>query len=67
MVEEGLNPQVVIHPKDLELLGRGEVGENHIMDLNSNGLVFAYSENDPPEKPLVLMGILLLTSWELAW
>ena len=40
MVKEGLNPQVVIHSKSLELLGQGEVCEDHIMDLNHNKLVF---------------------------
>ena len=33
MVEEGLNPKIVIYPKSLELLSQREVGENHIVDL----------------------------------
>ena len=41
MVEKGLHPQVVVHAKSLELLGQGEVCEDHIMDLNSSGLVFS--------------------------
>ena len=34
MVEKGLNPEVVIHSKSLELLGQREVGKDHIMDLD---------------------------------
>ena len=33
MVEKGLNPQVVIHPKSLELMSQREVGEDHIVNL----------------------------------
>ena len=33
VVEEGLNPQVVVHPQSLELLGQREVNENHVMNL----------------------------------
>ena len=33
MVEEGLNPEVVVHPKSLELLGQREVSKNHVMNL----------------------------------
>ena len=33
VVEEGLNPQVVVHSKSLELLAQREVGKDHIMDL----------------------------------
>ena len=34
VVEEGLYPKVVIHPKSFELLSQGEVCENHIVDLD---------------------------------
>ena len=34
MVEEGLHPEVVVHPQSFELLGKGKVGKDHIMDLN---------------------------------
>ena len=33
MVEKGLNPEEVVHPKSLELLGQRKVGKDHIMDL----------------------------------
>ena len=41
MVEEGLHPQVIVHAKSLELLGQREVCEDHIMNLNSTGLVLS--------------------------
>ena len=34
VVEEGLNSQVVVHPKSLELLSPGEIGKDHIMNLD---------------------------------
>ena len=34
MVEKGLDPEVVVHSKSLELLGQREVGKDHIMDLD---------------------------------
>src|ERR1700743_2990788 len=40
MVKKGLHPKVVVHPQGLELLGQGEVCEDHIMDLSRNKLVF---------------------------
>ena len=40
VVEEGLDPQVIVHPKSLKLLRQGEVGENHIMDLGRKKSVF---------------------------
>ena len=40
VIEKGLNPEVIVHPQGLELLGQGEVCEDHIMDLNRNKLVF---------------------------
>ena len=33
MVEKGLNPHIVVHPKSLELLGQREVSEDHVMNL----------------------------------
>ena len=44
MVEEGLNPEVVVHSKSLELLGQREVGKDHIMDLDRNKSVFHQKE-----------------------
>ena len=40
MVKEGLDPEVVIHSKGLELLGKGKVSDDHIMDLNRGKSVF---------------------------
>ena len=40
VTEEGLHPEVVIHSKSLEFLGQWEVHEDHVVYLNSNGLVF---------------------------
>ena len=45
MVEEGLHPEVVVHPKSLELLSQGKVCEDHIMDLNRVKLVFSQTED----------------------
>ena len=44
MVEEGLNPQVVVHPKSLELLSQREVREDHVMNLGQNKSVFNQKE-----------------------
>ena len=33
MVEEGLNPKIVVHSKSLELWGQREVCKDHIMNL----------------------------------
>ena len=67
MVEEGLNPQVVVHPQGLELLGQREVCKDHVMDLNHFKLIF----NQTEERfdiwlPVVLMGSPLQTSLESA-
>ena len=35
MIEEGLHPEVVVHSQGLELLGKGKVCEDHVMDLKS--------------------------------
>ena len=40
MAEKGLNPEIVVHSKSLELLGQGKVGEDHVMDLGQNKSVF---------------------------
>ena len=40
VVEKGLHPQIVVHSKSLELLGQGEVCEDHVMDLSRYKLVF---------------------------
>ena len=40
MVERGLNPEVVVHPKSLELLGQREVSEDHVMNLGQNKSIF---------------------------
>ena len=49
MVEEGLNPQVVVHPKSFKLLSQREGSEDHIMNLGQNKLVF-----NPKETRFVL-------------
>ena len=67
MVEEGLNPQVVVYSKSLELLGQREIRENHIMDLNHNKLVFNQLRPDLLRLPVLQMGSPLQISWELAW
>ena len=66
VVEEGLNPQVVIHSKSLELLGQWEVREDHIMDLNRNKLVFNKRRPDLLRLPVVQMGSPLQIFWEPA-
>ena len=40
MIEEGLNPEVVVHTKSLELLGQRKVCEDHVMDLSRYKSVF---------------------------
>ena len=40
MVEEGLHPEIIVHPKSLELLRKRVVGENHVMNLSQNKSVF---------------------------
>ena len=56
VVKEGLNPQVIVHPKSLELLSQGEVDKDHIMDLNRNKLVFIKRRPDLLRLPVVQMG-----------
>ena len=66
MIEEGLNPEVVVHPKSLELLRQGKVSENHIMDLNHNKLVFDKRRPDLLQLPVVQTGSPLQIFWEPA-
>ena len=66
MVEEGLNPEVVIHPKSLELLSQREVGEDHIMNLGRNKSVFHQKETRFVMITYVQMGSHLQTSLEAA-
>ena len=44
MVKEGLNPEIVVHPKSLELLSQREVSKDHIMDPGRNKSVFNQKE-----------------------
>ena len=67
MIEEGLNPEVVVHPQGFKLLGKGKVCEDHIMDLKCKKSVFNQLRPDLLQLPVVLMGSLLLTSLEKAW
>ena len=66
MVEEGLNPQVVVHSKSLELLGQREVSKDHVMNLGQNKSVFIKRRPDLLQLPVVQMGSPLQTSLELA-
>ena len=66
MVEEGLNPEVVIHSKSLELLGQREVGKDHVMNLGRNKSVFIKRRPDLLRLPVVQTGSLLQIFWELA-
>ena len=66
VVEKGLNPEVVVHPKSLELLSQGEVCEDHIMDLNHNKLVFNKRRPDLLRLPVVQTGSPLQIFWEPA-
>ena len=66
VVEEGLNPQVVVHSKSLELLGQWEVSEDHVMNLGRNKSVFIKRRPDLLRLPVVQTGSPLQTSLELA-
>ena len=66
VVEKGLNPEVGVHSKSLELLGQREVCEDHIMDLNRNKLVFNKKRPDLLRLPVVQMGSPLQISLEPA-
>ena len=63
MVEEGLHIQIIIHTKSFELLGQGEVHKDHIMDLNSSGLVSSNWKSICPRIPVVPTGIPPRSSW----
>ena len=67
VVTKGLNPEVVIHPKSLELLGQGEVSEDHIMNLGRNKSVFIKRRPDLLQLPVVQTGSPLQISLEPAW
>ena len=56
MVKKGLHPEVVIHPQGLELLGKGKVCEDHIMDLNHGISVFSQLRPDLLQLPVVQTG-----------
>ena len=56
VIEEGLHPQIVVHPKSFELLGQGKVCEDHVMDLNRNKSVFIKKETK-------FVTIYLLSRW----
>ena len=66
VVEKGLNPEVVIHPKSLELLGQRKVGEDHVMNLGQNKSVFIKRRPDLLRLPVVQTGSPLQILWELA-
>ena len=67
VVEKGLNPEVVVHSKGLELLGQREVGKDHIMDLGRNKSVFIKRRPDLLQLPVVQTGSPLWIFWEPAW
>ena len=66
VVEKGLNPEVVVHPKSPELLGQREVSKDHIMDLDRNKLVFIKRRPDLLRLPVVQTGSPLQISLEPA-
>ena len=53
VIKKGLYLKIILHPKSLELLRQWEVCEDHIMDLNSGGLVFLKWKPICPRIPLV--------------
>ena len=63
MIEKGLHPEIIIHPQSLKLLRQQEVCQDHIVDLNSNGLVFPLNEKQLTQEPLVWTGTLPQISW----
>ena len=66
MVEEGLHPEVFVHSQGLELLGKGKVCEDHIMDLNRGKSVFNQLRPDLLRLPVDQTGSLLQISLESA-
>ena len=66
VVEKGLHPKIVVHPQGLELLGQGEVCEDHVMDLSQRESVFTKEDQICFDIPVVLTGSHLQTSLEKA-
>ena len=62
VVEEGLHPKIVVHPKSFELLSQGEICKNHVMDLSRSKSVFIKRRPDLLRLPVVQMGSPLQTS-----
>ena len=62
VVEKGLHPEIVVHPKSLELLSQGKVSKDHIMNLGCNKLVFIKRRPNLLRLPVVLTGSRLQTS-----
>ena len=66
VVEEGLNPEVVVNSKSLELLGQRKVCEDHVMNLGRNKSVFNKRRPDLLRLPVVQTASPLQISLELA-
>ena len=66
MIEEGLDPKIVVHPKSLELLSQREVGKDHIEDLGRANQSSIKRRPDLLRLPVVLTGSLLQTFEEKA-
>ena len=66
VIEEGLDPEVVVHSKSLELLGQREVSEDHVMNLERNRSVFNQTKTRFVTTPVVQTGSPLQTSLALA-
>ena len=66
VVKKGLNPEVVVHSKSLELLGQREVCKDHVMDLSRGKSVFIKRRPDLLRLPVVQTGSPLQIFWELA-
>ena len=62
MIEEGLDPKVVVHPQGLELLGQGEVCKDHVMDLSQSDQSSSKEDQISYDIPVVLTGSHLPTS-----
>ena len=66
MIEEGLDPKIVVYPKSLELLSQKEVGKDHIKDLGRANQSSIKRRPDLLQLPVVLTGSLLQTFVEKA-
>ena len=66
VIEKGLNPEVVIHAKSLELLGQREVCEDHVMDLSRSNQSSSKEDQICFDIPVVPTGSHLQTSLEKA-